>query len=108
MARKKALDDDILTDSTYYILVSLVKENHGYKIMQEVKELSKGSVEIGPASLYTILKKLMTAELIRLVEQTEDRKKIYVLTIKGIDILKKDIKRRELMLKIGKNAISDL
>ncbi len=108
MARKKALDDDILTDSTYYILVSLVKENHGYKIMQEVKELSKGSVEIGPASLYTILKKLITAELIRLVEQTEDRKKIYVLTIKGIDILKKDIKRRELMLKIGKNAISDL
>ncbi len=105
MARKKDLDDNKLTDSTYYILISLVKEKHGYKIMQDVSDLSQGSVEIGPASLYTIIKKLIVAELIVLVNQSEDRKKIYSLTSKGKEVLKKDIKRREMMVEIGYKAI---
>lgn len=105
MARGKALDDDILTDSTYYILISLIKPTHGYAIMQEVQESSQGEMVIGPASLYTILKKLQNAALIEPYQVDEDRKKTYILTKKGIEVLEKDIKRRMNMVEVGQKAL---
>ena len=106
MARGKSLDDEILTDSTYYILMTLVKPIHGYGIMQKVQEISKGEVTIGPASLYTILKKLQDADLIELLEDEEERRKTYTLTIKGKEILKKDISRRIVMVELGKQILN--
>jgi|LGVF01.1.fsa_nt_gb DNA-binding PadR family transcriptional regulator len=108
MARKKSLDDNILTDSTYLILISLVEPLHGYAIMQKVKEVSNGEIEIGPASLYTILKKLQTAELIMLIEQDDSRKKIYGLTEKGKEILITDIDRRKKMVVLGDEIIEKI
>lgn len=105
MARGKALDEDILTDSTYYILLTMAEPIHGYGIMQQVQEISKGEVVIGPASLYTILKKLQTADLIELLEDEEERRKNYRLTDKGKTILKKDIKRRITMVEYGKKVL---
>ncbi len=107
VARGKALDEDILTDSTYYILLALVKPMHGYGVMQNVQELSQGEVIIGPASLYSILKKLQSAYLIKLIEEDE-RRKTYMLTVKGKDLLKKDIKRRISMVEHGKQALKYL
>lgn len=108
MARGKALDEDILTDSTYYILLVLVEPMHGYGIMQAVENLSQGEMIIGPASLYTIIKKLQNANLIELLEDTESRRKTYTLTSKGKEILKKDIKRRITMVEHGKEALKYL
>ncbi|MDV3425971.1 MAG: PadR family transcriptional regulator [Bacillota bacterium] len=107
MARGKSLDEEILTDSTYYILLTLVKPNHGYGIMQSVQQLSDGDMIIGPASLYTILKKLQTADLIKLLDD-EDRRKTYALTEKGKAFLKKDINRRMAMVEYGKEALKFL
>ena len=107
MARGKALDDEILTDSTYYILLALAKPNHGYGIMQDIEFFSKGTVVIGPASLYTILKKLQNAELIKLVAD-EERRKTYGLTSKGKNILQKDIQRRKMMLEHGLRVLKQL
>lgn len=104
MARKKALEEDILTDSTYYILLTLVRPMHGYGIMQEIKELSNDKIDIGPASLYTILKKLQDGELIKL-DSNEDRRKTYILTDKGKELIKKDIERRKLMVAYGERAL---
>lgn len=108
MARGKSLDEDILTDSTYYILVALVSPMHGYGIMQKIKELSDGEMIIGPASLYTILKKLQNADLIVLLTQDEERRKTYRLTDKGKEVLKKDIRRRSIMVEHGKEALKYL
>lgn len=108
MARGKSLDEDILTDSTYYILLTMVEPIHGYGIMQQVQEISSGEVIIGPASLYTILKKLQTANLIELLEEEEERRKNYRLTDKGKEILKKDINRRITMVEHGKKALKFL
>ncbi|MGV8982994.1 PadR family transcriptional regulator [Clostridium sp.] len=105
MARGKALDEDILTDSTYYVLLTLVKPMHGYGIMQEINEHPNGEMEIGPASLYTIIKKLQSADLIQLLEDDEERRKTYKLTSKGKEILKKDIKRRTIMVRHGEEAL---
>jgi len=108
VARGKSLDEDILTDSTYYVLLTLVKPMHGYGIMQEINEFPKGEIVIGPASLYTIIKKLQSAELIQLLEDDEERRKTYALTLKGKQILKKDIKRRITMVRHGEEALKYL
>lgn len=108
MARGKSLDEDILTDSTYCILLTLVKPMHGYGIMQAVQEFSQGEMIIGPASLYTIIRKLQSADLIKLQEDDEERRKTYTLTLKGKEILKKDIKRRINMVKHGEEALKYL
>ena len=108
MARGKALDEDILTDSTYYVLLTLVKPMHGYGIMQKINEYPMGEMVIGPASLYTIIKKLQSAHLIQLLEDDEERRKTYTLTTKGKELLKKDIKRRLTMVRHGEDALKYL
>jgi DNA-binding PadR family transcriptional regulator len=66
--------DEALTDSTYLILLALLKPKHGYVIMKQIHELSQGTFEIGPATMYTILKKLTKKGWIDL-EESVDRKK---------------------------------
>nr|WP_246582772.1 helix-turn-helix transcriptional regulator [Clostridium mobile] len=89
-------------------MLTLVKPMHGYGVMQEVQELSQGEMIIGPASLYTIIKKLQNADLIQLMDSDEERRKTYSLTLKGKEILKKDIKRRITMVEHGKEALKYL
>lgn len=86
--------DEALTDSTYLILLALLKPQHGYAIMKEVSQLTEGVIEIGPASMYTILKKLLKSQLIRL-EESDDRKKIYQITNLGLEALHKEVHRRK-------------
>ncbi|HPI99638.1 MAG TPA: helix-turn-helix transcriptional regulator [Enterococcus sp.] len=92
--------DETLTDSTYLILLALLKPQHGYAIMKEITVLTEGKVEIGPASMYTILKKLVKSEWIRL-EESLDRKKIYHITPTGIAVLKKEVQRRKIFYQAG-------
>lgn len=58
--------DEALTDSTYLILLALLKPKHGYLIMKQIDDLSQGTFEIGPATMYTILKKLTKLSLIHI------------------------------------------
>ncbi|MGX7196491.1 PadR family transcriptional regulator [Enterococcus olivae] len=97
--------EEALTDSTYLILLALLKPQHGYAIMKEITVLTEGNFEIGPASMYTILKKLVKNEWIQL-EESSDRKKIYQITPKGIVILKKDIQRRKIFYQAGEHMLA--
>lgn len=108
MPRGKALDDNQLTDSMYYILLSLMEPLHGYGIKQKISDLSNGEIEIGPASLYTILKKLSARELIALVEEDGERRKTYQISASGRDLLKRDINRRIRMAEMGKKVLLGL
>ena len=98
--------EDALTDSTYLMMLALLRPQHGYAIMKEVSELTKGTVEIGPASMYTILKKLQKNHYI-VLEETTDRKKIYSITDLGKEILKKDIQRRKLFFEAGEQLLAE-
>lgn len=98
--------EDSLTDSTYLILLALLKPQHGYAIMKEVNALTKGQVNIGPASMYTILKKLQKNEFITL-EESSERKKTYLITDKGLDILKMDVERRKLLYQAGNCLLAE-
>ena len=97
--------DEVLTDSTYLIMLALLKPQHGYAIMKEVSELTEQRFEIGPASMYTILKKLVNAQWIEL-EENSDRKKIYRITDEGIAILRNEIQRRKIFYQAGEDRLS--
>jgi len=89
-----------LTESTYYIMLTLGEPLHGYAVMKKVEELSKGTVKVGPGTLYGALTLLEKEELIIKVKE-EDRRKSYVLTPKGKKVLMNQIKRLEIMTQNG-------
>ena len=87
-----------LTESTYYILLSLVSPRHGYGIMQMTEELSGGRVHLAAGTLYGALNALCTKGwIIQLPSEDESRRKEYRLTDKGLQVLKTEVARlREL------------
>lgn len=94
-----------LTESTYYIMLSLVEPLHGYGIMQYTQECSNGAVKLGPGTLYGALGKLESEKLITLMH-TGNRRKSYQLTEKGKKVLNLEISRLRNMLRSGTEAIS--
>ena len=86
-----------LTESTYYILLSLYKPLHGYGIMQRAAELSGGRVRLAAGTLYGALNAMVDRGWIALLPG-EGRKKEYQLTPKGLGVLKNELERlRELV-----------
>lgn len=88
-----------LTESTYYILLSLVQARHGYGIMQTAERLSSGRVRLAAGTLYGALTALCDKGWIRLLpSEEESRKKEYILTEKGREVLAAELERlRELV-----------
>ena len=91
-----------LTEATFYILLSLVTPNHGYAVMQEVEEISQGTVRLAPGTLYGALTALETSKLITRVG-ADGRRKIYQVTELGRQVLRDQIHRYQIMLE---NAVN--
>ena len=85
-----------LTEATYYIMLSLIEPLHGYGVMQKVKEISQGTVKVGPGTLYGVFSTLEKEGLIVMVKE-EERRKCYSLTPKGQQVLIGQIERLEIM-----------
>ena len=86
-----------LTETTYYILLSLYRPLHGYGIMQRAAELSGGRVRLAAGTLYGALNALVEKGWITLLPG-EGRKKEYRLTPRGLEVLKNELERlRELV-----------
>ena len=93
-----------LTDVAYLVLVSLATPKHGYLIMSAIEEMTHGEMKIGPASLYTTLKKLTDVGFICLLSDVH-KKKTYKLTTKGYEALKVEIRKRERYANFGKMSL---
>ncbi len=96
---------EFLTDNAYYILVSLIPAKHGYLIMQTIEELTKGDVIIGPASLYTNLKKLSKAGLIEEKPGEKSNQRVYGITSKGMRVLGNELERKKKMVSLAEQAL---
>jgi DNA-binding PadR family transcriptional regulator len=105
MARKDSIDIGELTDAAFYILASVVEEKHGYLIMKTIEKFTNNKVVIGPASLYTTLKKLLAADLVELNPGADESKKVYKITNKGREMLMKEIERKKRMVKFAENFL---
>ncbi|EJP6473164.1 PadR family transcriptional regulator [Clostridium sporogenes] len=105
MPRKDSIDIGELTDSAFYILSSVIEEKHGYLIMKDIEKFTNSEVTIGPASLYTTLKKLLAADLVTLNSDINKNKKVYKITNKGREMLIKEINRKKQMIKFAENFL---
>ncbi|AJD28648.1 PadR family transcriptional regulator [Clostridium botulinum] len=105
MPRKDSINIGELTDSAFYILSSVIEEKHGYLIMKDIEKFTNNEVTIGPASLYTTLKKLLAADLVTLNSDTDKNKKVYKITNKGREMLIKEINRKKQMIKFAENFL---
>lgn len=81
-----------MTESAFYILFCLREENHGYGIVQRVKELTGGEIILAPGTMYGSLSKMEKDGVIRFLKEV-DKRKIYVITELGSEVLELELKR---------------
>jgi len=78
---KKAME--ALTESMYYVLMAFCQRPMcGVDVADYIEKHTHGRLQIGPATLYTILAKFEKEQYIREIK-VEGRKRIYCITEKG-------------------------
>lgn len=92
-----------MTETGFYILLCLRTESHGYGIVQRVGELTEGAIKLSPGTMYGSLSKMEKDGLIKFVRE-EDKRKIYVITDLGKDVLELEIKRIERLYRNSKEV----
>ena len=90
-----------MTETMYYILLSLTEPRHGYGIMQHVEEITGDRIRLGAGTIYNSLAKLERDALVELITETE-RRKIYLITDVGQELLKAEITRLEELSENGR------
>lgn len=87
-----------LTETAYYTLLALRAPAHGYLVMQLVKELSDGEVDMAAGTMYGALDNLQRQGLIQQVGSPDGRRKTYQITPYGNQVLELDILRLRQMI----------
>ena len=89
-----------LTEALFYILLAVRKPNHGYGIIQEVKQITGGRVTLGAGTLYGAIQSMEKKGWIEIYsEDTSSRKKKqYLITQTGREVFRKERQRLEELL----------
>lgn len=70
-----------LTPAVFHILLALYgRERHGYDIMLQVREDSRGQVRMGPGTLYGSIDRMIAAGLVIASNKQDPRRVYYKLT----------------------------
>lgn len=89
-----------LTEPMYYILLALMEECCGVDIMEKVETISSGRVKVGPGTLYAMLSKFEENHII--IKTLEiGRRKSYIITNLGKEMVKKEYERLRIMAEDG-------
>ena len=110
MANKRQPDEDDLyanlplLPASFFVLFALAEgEKHGYRIMQDIRELSGGTFSLGPATLYTTIKRLSDHGLIDETHSPAgDRRRTYVLSPAGRRLLGAEFSRQQQLLDLAR------
>ncbi len=81
-----------LTEQMFYVLLCLKNECYGMDILDRVPSMTNGRVNVGSGTLYNLLEQFLDAGMIR-ETKVEGRKRSYLLTEYGRNILRKEYKR---------------
>jgi DNA-binding PadR family transcriptional regulator len=89
-----------------HILLTLADEpHHGYAIMQEVTQRTKGKIRLWPATLYGTIRKLENEGLVEVVAVDvpgdDERRQYYGITRFGRRVLRAEIKRLEELVQLA-------
>lgn len=90
-----------LTETTFYIMLSLLEPSHGYAVMQKVEELSDGRVRIAAGTMYGATENLLKQKMIRELPGEDKRRRVYVLTDDGKEVLQLETKRLKQLVTIA-------
>ena len=93
-----------LGTACFYILVALADgERHGYAIIKEVEETTRGAIKLGPGTLYRVIKQLVVDGWIVETERDDDdtRRRTYALTPWGRTIAKAEAARLADLLRLA-------
>ena len=90
-----------MTETAYYILLSLTEPRHGYGIILHVEDLTRGRIKLGSGTVYGTLTKFQNKGVIS-VFSDEDRRTVYEITDIGKTLILAEIER---IKEIYKNAI---
>lgn len=91
-----------MSETAYYILLSLNEPRHGYGIIKFVEELTNGRIVLGSGTVYGTLGKMSKDRLISVCDDKE-RKTVYRITDNGKALLFIEIER---LKKVYENTIS--
>lgn len=88
---KKSMDT--LTESMFYVLMALMDgPKCGIDIAAFIEKRTRGRIQMGPATLYTLLGKFEKEKYIR-ETAVEGRKRTYEITGKGFEAYREELKR---------------
>ena len=93
-----------LTEPMYYILLALTRECCGVDIMERVRQISNGRVKVGPGTLYAMLSKFEENDVIKKTMEIR-RKKSYLITETGMQMLKNEHERLKTMIRDGEKLM---
>ena len=97
-----------LTEATYYILLSLYRPRHGYGIMQQTEELSGGRVRLAAGTLYGAISTMQEKGWITALDGAADsRKKEYVITDIGREVLRAEYARLKELVENGRAVLEE-
>lgn len=85
-----------MTETAFYILLSLSEPRHGYGIAKFVSELTKGRIKLGSGTIYGTLTKMQRDHLIAVFDDS-DKRVVYEITDNGKNILNAEIARIKLI-----------
>ena len=96
-----------LSEPMYYVLLALVNECCGIDIMNKVAEISDGRVIVGPGTVYAMLDKFVKSGVIWMT-MCEGRKKSYIITDYGKELLKAEYARTQTLYSDGNKILEGM
>ncbi len=81
-----------LTEQMFYVLLCLRNECYGLDILDKVPAMTNNRVNVGSGTLYNLLEQFLELGIIR-ETKVEGRRRSYILTPKGKEMLEKEYAR---------------
>lgn len=81
-----------LTEQMFYVLLCLREECYGLDILDKVPVMTAGRVRVGSGTLYNLLEQFAYEGMIK-ETKVEGRRRSYILTDKGRELLAKEYER---------------
>ena len=81
-----------LTEQMFYVLLCLKEECYGLDILDRVPAMTAGRVSVGSGTLYNLLEQVLAEGMI-VETKVEGRRRSYILTEKGKEMLDKEYMR---------------
>lgn len=95
-----------LTEPMYYILLALNEKRYGYEIMKFIENITNGRVIVGPGTLYALLGRFENDNIIKRLSK-EERRKNYIITSYGKQILDDERHRLLKLIEDGNEILQD-